>query len=116
MADAFDDLLISTCRILRPASGLPDDSGHSEPTLELVKDDVPCRKSLLGGGRERNEPIQPNVSMYKVFMRPQPVDEKCWLEIEGVFYNVTDVMNPSGMNHHYEVMVTQVQPSEYIGS
>jgi hypothetical protein len=107
--DVFDTLLDKTCTVMQidPAGG-KDDRGVASQALVPVFSNIACRISTLGFGKESKIEKGAAVSRYQIFMRVIAITEHHRIILEGVTYNVLDVKNPAGMNHHLEILVEKV--------
>jgi hypothetical protein len=106
--DPFDTLLISDCEILaRPDTR--DEAGQLSADPVLVTT-VKARLSLgRGKVREYKKDLKVGESYHMVFMRPYgDLTIKHWLRIAGKKYDIINIDNPSGMDHHYEVTVQEI--------
>lgn len=107
MADLFDSLLDKTCTIQELDTTAVAD-GYNQPPEEYVPaaTGVPCRLSTLSRGREFNREKLVAIDTLKVYMRYRTLTAKNRLVIDGVTYKIiAPPVNPSGMNHHLEVLV-----------
>lgn len=113
--DPFDALMISRCTVLKKGVGAVDAYGLESQSLtdptNIVESNVPCRISR-GGGSEAKSGKQASVGRSTIYMRPRayPLTEHHWILLNGAYYNILDVQNPSGMNHHLELPVELVKP------
>lgn len=113
--DPFDALMISRCTVLKKGIGAVDAYGIESQSLtdpaNIVESNVPCRISS-GSGREAKSGKQASVGSRKIYMRPRSyaLTEHHWILLAGIYYNILDVENPSGMNHHLELSVEVVRP------
>lgn len=110
MADVFDSLLNKTATILKPdPAGTADDCGNIS-SLVTVTNNWPCRISTLGSrGKETKVEKEVSVTRWVAYMRPTTIDEHYTLRVDGIDYNVLEVLNPSMADHHYEVMLERVK-------
>jgi hypothetical protein len=135
--DPFDNLLNRACSIWKKQSTGTNSYGQPIETFVLLVDDVPCFEEQQTG-KELNVPPAPasetslGVKTYLILMRPIKVDSPPvklnnhhYLQTKdpgdptldpndpnsgAILYNVTDVDNPSQMNHHFQVMATVIEP------
>lgn len=118
--DPFDNLLNKTCAILKNQSAK---DGYGQKSAQprdftTILDNVRCRISTDAIGRPKEFKVEKksSLSYVVIFMRPPalPGGAKLtphhWLKIEGQFYNIFEVKNPGGLNHHYEVISELVIP------
>lgn len=105
--DPFDSLLISDCDVFAPPSA--DSSGQkifdpSNPGSALAT--VKARVSTIGKGREFKSDKKTAIANNKIFMRPYAgLTEKHALRVDGVFYDIISIDDPSGLGHHFECYV-----------
>jgi head-tail adaptor len=112
VADQFDKMMNKTCSIQARDANAPKD-GYNQPSAALVskEDTVPCRISVLPGKKEYKSDRNYALGSAKVFMRPRAfaVTEHMVLVIDSRSYDILDVQNPSGMNHHLELIVQEIR-------
>lgn len=113
MTEQFDKMMNKTCSIQHRDSTAPKDA-YNQPSTALVslEDGVPCRISTLPGGREYKSDRNYSLSSSKVFMRPRSfaVTEHMTLVLDSVKYDILNVLNPGGLNHHLELIVQEIAP------
>jgi hypothetical protein len=114
MVDAFDATLNKVASIQAHVAG-SDDYGSQGSTLVTLATGVPVRVSLgRGRAHEFKADKQFALNYREVFMRPwydsngNLLSRLNWLLIDGELYNVYQVDNPGGLNHHLEVWCTLV--------
>lgn len=117
--DPFDEWMNKTCEILEN-QGTADSYGQksnqvqSFPTIATV----PCRVSTDAIGRPHEFKVEKKSSLAysRIFMRPPvlpggaKLDSHHWLKIDGDFYDIFEVENPAGLDHHYEVIAELITP------
>lgn len=113
LKDPFDALLISTCTILAKGNGSPDSDNHESQAFSTVASNIPCRVSTaaLGRPKEYKTEKQASENYRTIFMRPYAgLTPHHWLQIDGVLYNIFEIKNPSGLNHHFEIIAQVLIP------
>lgn len=138
MTDPFDAMLISSATVLvRDIADTADAYGTSDPTFSNATpgsgsgfggttlnsvNPAPCRVALgKGKVKEFKSDKKVAVNYREVFMRPwydstgKLIGPHHWLQISGVdgtsiLYQIIQVDNPSGLNHHLEVWCEIYQP------
>lgn len=112
--DPFDTLLISTAIITRRVAGssTANYGQKTSATPTTVATGVKCRVCGLSG-REWKYDKKAEVATAMVYLRvPTTWDLriKDWIQVGNTKYNVTDVQNPSLLDHHLEATVETVVP------
>lgn len=115
--DPFDSLLIDTCNIYAKGAGAADDYGQQSQALKILETGVKCRLSDVSPGREFKVDKQISIRTKMLFLRPQslgslaePLNPHHVVEVSSIFYNISDVLNPSNLGHHLEVLLELIQP------
>lgn len=115
MSDAFDALLISTASVLKRSEATADSYGIGDPTFVVVGTNVPCRVSRMSG-REFRVGKKDAIRTNKVFLRPwsdpvthEKLNHNHWFLIDGEYYDIQHVDNPSRLDHHYEAVCNIVE-------
>ncbi len=111
ITDPFDLLLIETAQVMTRNASSAGGYGGTQ-SFTAVGTPVPCRVSTgsAGIGKEMRAKSKEDIYFRRVFMRPwydpsnNPLNHDHWrLQIAGVMYDIFDILNPGGMNHHLEV-------------
>ena len=115
--DPFDRLLNATAQVMTRTASSAGGYGGTQ-TFTAVGTPVPCRVSTgaAGVGKEMRAKSKEDINFRRVFMRSwydpsnNPLNHDHWLQIGGVMYDIFDILNPGGMNHHLEVWCRVLQP------
>jgi hypothetical protein len=129
IADPFDSLLNQVATVMaRDLAGSGDAYGQNSPAFSALASNVACRLSTLAVPpdlqfRARSEE---DIAFRKVILRPwfqdpapdgsyvpnhgvgattyntQPLTPEHWFQINGEMYDIFELRNPGGMNHHLE--------------
>jgi len=117
VTDPFDLLLIDTAQVMTRTASSAGGYGGTQ-SFTPVGAPVKCRVSTgaAGVGKEFRAKSKEDIYFRRVFMRPwcdpssKPLTHDHWLQIDGVMYDIFDILNPGGMNHHLEVWCRILQP------
>lgn len=137
-ADPFDLLMNKVCSVLTSQSETADAYGQKTQRPQdftSLADNVPCRISdkVTGRAHELKVDKQLSESFKTIMMRPPILSDGSrlnphhWIITTGTldpttgvitplaaadkhYYNVFEVQSPSGMDHHYEIIVQLVLP------
>lgn len=108
--DPFDSLLISDCDVFNPPAA--DSSGQrifdpSSPGSPAAT--VKARRSVTGRPKEFKRDKKTAIAYEVIFMRPyNGLTEKHTLRINGTWFNILGIDDPSGLGHHFECYVELV--------
>lgn len=130
----FDLLLNKLAAVMtRDVSG-GDGYGQADPSFATVATGVPCRISTasVSSDMEFRAKSKEDIAFKKVFLRPwfldpsvdgsyapnhvvngvtyntQPLTHGHWLQIDGDMYDIYELHNPGGLDHHLEVLCRMV--------
>ena len=136
LADPFDQLLNLIASVLvRDLAGTGDAYGKNSPTFTTIATGIPCALGLLSVGTDREflAKSKEGVAFRKVLLRPwfqdqspdgsrvpywvyqtvtyntQPLSHLHWLLINGENYDIFEVRNPGGRNHHVEALCRLIE-------
>lgn len=136
VADPFDQLLNQVASVMaRDLTGTGNAYGQNSPTFSTLATNVPCRFATLSVGSDKEflAKSKEDIAFRKVFLRPwfqdqapdgshvpnhvigattyntQPLTHDHWLEIAGEMYDIFELRNPGGMNHHLEALCRIVE-------
>ena len=116
MADSFDALLISTASVLKKGEASSDGYGIGDTTFVTKDTNVPVRVCRLRSSREFRAGKKLAITARQVFMRPwvdpvsgEKLTHEHWLLIDGEYYDIQYVDDPSKMGHHLEVFCNIVE-------
>lgn len=120
--DVFDQQLNNSCSIvMKKSPGTGSDDVYGQPSQSFITNIAswPMRQSTMKGGSEYKVGKEFAKNTFRFFMRPPTVDDAMnpftltthnWLSVNGVFYNITGINDPSQLGHHLEVVAEQVIP------
>lgn len=115
----FDKLLVSSADILLRTPGAADEYGVAPSTFATVDSGISCRLSTVAKGRPKEYKSEKKfeVKYVTVFMRPwvdpadgTPLTHDHWFLINGQYYDIFQINDPSGIGHHLEVDCELVVP------
>ena len=136
IADPFDLSLNSGSSVLaRDLTGTGNGYGQNNPTFSTLATGVACRVGILSVGTDRESlaKSKEDIAYRKVFLRPwyqdaapdgsylpnhvvgattyntEPLTHDHWLQINGEMYDIFELRNPSGLNHHLEALCRIVE-------
>lgn len=122
VTDPFDLLLIDTAQVMTRTSSSPGGYGGTQ-SFNAVGTPVPCRVSTgaAGVGKEFRAKAKEDIYFRRVFMRPwydpdeNPLNHDHWLQVTDkdgnqTMYDIFDILNPGGLNHHLEVWCRILAP------
>lgn len=134
--DPFDSLMISVCSVLTNQASASDSYGQKTlrpQDFSVLATNVPCRVSDHALGRPHESKVDKKMSdaYSTMFMRPPQLSDGSklnphhWILLTGsidpfsgtitpladgeqIRFNIFDVLNPSRLDHHYELIVQRV--------
>ena len=136
IADPFDLLLNLTATVqVRDLAGSGDAYGKNSPTFSTVATGIACAIGLLSVGTDREylAKSKEGIAFRKVLLRPwyqdaspdgswvpyhvvsavtyntEPLSHDHWLLINGENYDIFEVRNPGGRNHHFEALCRLIE-------
>jgi hypothetical protein len=134
--DPFDSLLNQTASVMvRDVSGA-DGYGQANPAFTTVATGVPCRISTAAvpSDKEFLAKFKMDIAYKKVLLRPwfldpapdgsyvpnhvvgattyntEPLTHDHWFQIDGQNFDIFELHNPGGMNHHLEAWCRLILP------
>lgn len=103
---------IPLSRLNKTCSILDAGDGDAPFTFTVLVSNWPCAVAadVVRHGTETQAITQEAKNYRRVFMRVPsvPVNQRNWLLIDGTHYNIIDVINPGGRDHHLEVIIENV--------
>jgi len=136
VADVFDAQLDKLANVLTRSTAGGDKYGLADPSYTTVATAVPCHLSTgsVGTDKELLAKAKEAIAYKKVFLRPwfldpapdgsyapnhaigatsyntKPLTHDHWFQIDGVMYDIFQIHNPAGKDHHLEVWCRLVLP------